>query len=146
MNNITSRKYSSKEQKMRRMRKLIKESNSQMLDIYTGLKNIKQNKVATFNNLMSTIPQSNNSDFKTLKMGRSLRNIDKLAKIGEASINTKIPVFIEKVIDGKINKDSKYDFFHEHNNEILYNRSIFLSMNHMKIIMKGIMTLNTEDN
>ena len=75
-----------------------------------------------------------------------IRNIDKLAKIGEASINTKIPVFIEKVIDGKINKDSKYDFFHEHNNEILYNRSIFLSMNHIKILMKGIMTLNTEDN
>ena len=76
-----------------------------------------------------------------------IRNIDKLTRINEAAINTKIPVFIEKVIEGKIDINSKYDFFHEHNNEILYNRSIFLSMNHVKVIMKGIMSLlNTEDN
>jgi len=74
-------------------------------------------------------------------------NIDKLTKINEAAINTKIPDFIEKVIEGKIEKNSKYDFFHEHENEILYNHSIFLSMNHVKVIMKGIMSLlNSEDN
>ena len=115
MNNITSRKYSSKEQKMRRMRKLIKESNSQMLDIYTGLKNIKQNKVATFNNLMSTIPQSNNSDFKTLKMGRSLRNIDKFINLhfqksqSVESVNRRFQTLFKKIFHNKKFSNEKLD-------------------------------------
>ena len=76
-----------------------------------------------------------------------IRNFDKLTKINEVAIKTKIPAFIEKVIEGKIEINSKYDFFNENNNEILYNRSIFLSMNHIKVIMKGIMSLlNSEDN
>ena len=74
-------------------------------------------------------------------------NIYKLTKINEAAINTKIPTFIEKIIEGKISANSKYNYFNEHNNEILYSRSIFLSMNHVKVIMKGIIhLLQSEDN
>ena len=74
-------------------------------------------------------------------------NIYKLTKINEAAINIKIPTFIEKIIEGKISANSKYNYFNEHNNEILYSRSIFLSMNHVKVIMKGIIhLLQSEDN
>jgi hypothetical protein len=76
-----------------------------------------------------------------------LENLSKLIKINEFIINTKIPLFIEKIIEGKINQNSKYDYFQEHTNEIIYNRSIFLSMNHVKAIMKGIIhLLQDEDN
>ena len=70
-----------------------------------------------------------------------LENLSKLIKINEFLIKTKIPLFIEKIIEGKIKSNSKYDYFQEHTNEIIYNRSIFLSMNHVKIIMKGIIPL-----
>ena len=76
-----------------------------------------------------------------------IENLSKLIKINEFLIKTKIPLFIEKIIEGKINTNSKYDYFQEHTNEIIYNRSIFLSMNHVKIIMKGIIhLLHSEDN
>jgi len=70
-----------------------------------------------------------------------LENLSKLIKINEFLIKTKIPSFIEKIIEGKMKSNSKYDYFQEHTNEIIYNRSIFLSMNHVKIIMKGIIPL-----
>ena len=75
-----------------------------------------------------------------------ISNINKLIKINEFIINTKIPNFIEKIIDGKLPKDSKYDYFHEKKNEILYCRSIFLTMNHIKVIMKAIINVTGDEN
>ena len=70
-----------------------------------------------------------------------LGNIHKLIKINDVLINTKIPIYIEKIVEGKISINSKYEYFKENNNEILYSRSMFLSMNHVKVIMKGIIHL-----
>ena len=75
-----------------------------------------------------------------------ISNINKLIKINDFIINTKIPNFIEKIIDGKLPKDSKYDYFHEKKNEILYCRSIFLTMNHIKVIMKAIINVTGDEN
>ena len=76
-----------------------------------------------------------------------LENIHKLIKINEALINTKIHPFIKKILEGKISKNIKYDFFEENPNEVVLNRSMFLSMNHVKVIIKGIIPfLQDEDN
>jgi hypothetical protein len=75
-----------------------------------------------------------------------IENIHKLIKLNETLINTKMPIFIEKIIEGKIQPNSKYDFFKENPNEILSCRSIFLSMNHVKVIMKGVIHLLQDEN
>ena len=76
-----------------------------------------------------------------------LENVHKLIKINEVLIKSKIPNFINKIIEGKISINEKYDFFQENSDDILCCRSIFLSMNHIKIIMKGVIQfLQDEDN
>ena len=75
-----------------------------------------------------------------------IENVHKLIKINETLINTKMPIFIEKIIEGKIQTNSKYDYFKENSNEILCCRSIFLSMNHVKVIMKGVIHLLQDEN
>ena len=75
-----------------------------------------------------------------------IENIHKLIKLNETLINTKMPNFIEKIIEGKIQPNSKYDYFKENSNEILSCRSIFLSMNHVKVIMKGVIHLLQDEN
>ena len=75
-----------------------------------------------------------------------IENIHKLIKLNETLINTKMPIFIEKIIEGKIQPNSKYDYFKENPNEILSCRSIFLSMNHVKVIMKGVIHLLQDEN
>ena len=114
INNLNINKLISKEQKIRKMRKLIKESNSRMLDIYTGLKNIKQNKVVYFDNLMSPsdFPQSQKSDYKS---GRSLRNIDKFINLhlqksqSVASVNRKFQTLFQQIFHNKRFSNEKLD-------------------------------------
>ena len=62
----------SKERKLKKMRKIIKETNSHMLDIYTGLKNMKQNKFTTYDNPLH---------IDRTKFTKGFRNIDRL-KLG----------------------------------------------------------------
>ena len=59
----------SKESKLKKMRKIIKETNSHMLDIYTGLKNMKQNKFTTYDNPLHV---------DRTKYTKGFRNIDRL--------------------------------------------------------------------
>lgn len=59
----------SKESKLKKMRKIIKETNSHMLDIYTGLKNMKQNKFATYDNPLH---------IDRAKYTKGFKNIDRL--------------------------------------------------------------------
>ena len=73
-----------------------------------------------------------------------IENTRKLIKINEILIYTKIPDFIEKIINGTIPKNTKYNYFQEKSNEILFCRSMFLTMNHIKVIMKGIIPLLEE--
>ena len=76
-----------------------------------------------------------------------IENVHKLIKISEVLIKTKMPNYINKIIEGKISVNEKYDFFKENSDDILYCRSIFLSMNHIKIMMKGVIHfLHEEDN
>ena len=62
-----------------------------------------------------------------------LENVHKLIKINEVKKKKKIPNFINKIIEGKISTNEKYDFFQENNDDILCCRSIFLSMNISKL-------------
>lgn len=117
LNNFNSTKITSKEQKLRKMRKLIKESNSHMLDIYTGLKNIKQNKITSFDNIIDSNngPQSQKSDYKTIKSGRSLRNIDKFINLhlqknqSVANVNRKFQTLFQKIFHNKRFSNEKLD-------------------------------------
>jgi len=59
----------SRENKLKKMRKIIKETNSHMLDIYTGLKNMKQDKFATYDNPLH---------IDRTKYTKGFRNIDRL--------------------------------------------------------------------
>lgn len=59
----------SKETKLKKMRKIIKETNTHMLDIYTGLKNMKQNKFSTYDNPLHV---------DRTKLTKGFRNVDRL--------------------------------------------------------------------
>ena len=60
--------------------------------------------------------------------------MNKLVDIYDHIIKVKFPSFIEKLLNGEISKDSfEYDYFKENKNEILFNRTMFLSVNHIKI-------------
>jgi hypothetical protein len=49
-----------------------------------------------------------------------IENVHKLIKISEVLINTKMPNYINKIIEGKIPVNEKYDFFKENSDDILY--------------------------
>ena len=96
----------SKENKLRKMKKIIKETNSCMLDIYTGLKNMKQNKFSTYDDPLSR------NDKKKLKKG--LKNTDKLNLGMEKSqsvsyINRKFRKLFQNVFDNKKFSNEKLD-------------------------------------
>ena len=68
-----------------------------------------------------------------------IENMNKLVDIYDHIIKVKFPSFIEKLLNGEISKDSfEYDYFKENKNEILFNRTMFLSVNHIKILLKNI--------
>ena len=96
----------SKENKLKKMRKLIKETNSTMLDIYTGLKNMKQNKFSTYDE-----PLSNDQKRKYKK---GFKNADKLnigmKRIQSASyINRQFRKIFHSIYDNKKFSNEKLD-------------------------------------
>lgn len=109
-------KNMSKEKKLRKMRKLIKESNSQMLDIYTGLINIKNNQfTTTFNDIMNLEPNSKRTENENHKMDRNLRNIEKFInsrienRNSVANINRKFRLLFQKIFKNKKYSNDKLD-------------------------------------
>jgi len=109
-------RVNSKDEKLRKMRKIVRESNSQMLDIYTGLKNLKQNKFNTFNGLMSSsYPKSKKMDVGKLKSARNLRNIDNFINLqfdrsrSVAYINRKFKTLFHKIFHYKKFSNEKLD-------------------------------------
>ena len=96
----------SKENKLKKMRKLIKETNVTMLDIYTGLKNMKQNKFSTYDD-----PLSNKTK---IKYKNGFRNTDKLNLGMEKSqsvsyINRKFRTIFQTIFDNKKFSNEKLD-------------------------------------
>ena len=96
----------SKENKLKKMKKLIKETNSCMLDIYTGLKNMKQNKFSTYDDPLSY------NNRKKLKKG--FKNTDKLNLGMEKSqsvsyINRKFRKLFQNIFDNKKFSNEKLD-------------------------------------
>ena len=74
-----------------------------------------------------------------------LKKIDKLLKIYDNLNLVKLPTFIGKLINGEISKDNyEYNYFNENQNELLFHRSIFLSANHIKILLNNINNLKDE--
>ena len=68
-----------------------------------------------------------------------LSNMKKVMDIYDSISKVKLPSFISKLINEEINKDSfEYNYFKENKNEILFHRSIFISMNHIKILIDTI--------
>ena len=105
-NYYKNNKFKSKENKLKKMKKLIKETNSSMLDIYTGLKNIKQNKFAAYDDPLSL---KNRIKFK-----RGLKNTDKLNLGMERSqsvsyINRKFRRLFQNIFDNKKFSNEKLD-------------------------------------
>ena len=68
-----------------------------------------------------------------------LKNVDKLLEIYDNLNLVKLPNFIGKLINGEIIKDTyEYNYFNENKKELLFHRSIFLSVNHIKVLLKNI--------
>ncbi len=100
-------KFSTKEQKLKKMKKIVKESNSHMLDIYNGLKNLQQNKLDNFNN--------NFSEKEKVKSSRALRNIDKFMNLDLSkstsvfNINRRFKSLFHKIFQNKKYSSQKLD-------------------------------------
>ena len=106
----------SKVKKFRKIHSLIKKSNSQMLDIYTGLNNIKQNKIEISDNIINLNSNSQNQEHeKNNKLERTLRNIDKFINLNAqksqsaANINRKFKILFKKIFNNKKYTDEKFD-------------------------------------
>ena len=68
-----------------------------------------------------------------------LQKVDKLLEIYDNLNLVKLPNFIGKLINGEIIKDTyEYNYFNENKKELLFHRSIFLSVNHIKVLLKNI--------
>jgi len=68
-----------------------------------------------------------------------LSKIKKLLEIYDNLNVVKLPAFIGKLINGEISKENyEYNYFNENKNEILFHRSIFLSANHIKVLLDNI--------
>ena len=110
-----NRNFMSKLKKLRKVHKLVKESNSQMLDIYTGLQNIKENKITTFNSIMNLNPNSQSTELEKNKMERAMRNIDKFLNLNSqksqsvANINRKFRNLFRKIFENKKYTNDKFD-------------------------------------
>ena len=68
-----------------------------------------------------------------------VNKISKLLKIYDNLNLVKLPAFIGKLINGQISKENyEYNYFNENKKEILFHRSIFLSANHIKVLLNNI--------
>lgn len=109
-----NRRFMSKLKKLKRVHSLVKESNSRMLDIYTELQNIKQNKNTTFNNICLN-PNSQRSELEKNKMERALRNIDKFLNLNSEksqsvnNINRRFRTLFRKIFNNKKYTNEKFD-------------------------------------
>ena len=110
-----NRNFMSKLKKLRKVHKLVKESNSQMLDIYTGLQNIKENKITSFNSIINLNPNSQSTELEKNKMERAMRNIDKFLNLNSqksqsvANINRKFRNLFRKIFENKKYTNDKFD-------------------------------------
>ena len=87
-----------------------------MLDIYTGLNNIKQNKIEISDNIINLNSNSQNQEHeKNNKLERTLRNIDKFINLNAqksqsaANINRKFKILFKKIFNNKKYTDEKFD-------------------------------------
>ena len=105
-NYFKSNSLKSKETKLKKMKKIIKDTNSHILDIYTGLKNMKKNKFSIYDDPLSF------NDKKKYKKG--FRNIDKL-NLGMkksqslSNINRRFKRLFQKIFDNKKCSNEKLD-------------------------------------
>ena len=68
-----------------------------------------------------------------------LENIKNIFDIFEFMTKVKLPSFIDKLINSEISKNNyEYNYFKENKNEILFHRTIFLSVNHIKVLLNNI--------
>ena len=71
-----------------------------------------------------------------------IENTKKIIDIFESMTKVKLPSFIDKLINSEISKnDFEFNYFKENKNEILFHRTIFLSVNHIKVILNNITQL-----
>jgi hypothetical protein len=68
-----------------------------------------------------------------------LESTHKLMKVYDNFTKVQLPSFIEKLISGEINSnDYEYNYFQENKNEILFHRSILLTVNHIKPLINNL--------
>ena len=86
-----------------------------MLDIYTGLKNIKQNKIIISSSIMDSTPKTKEFNLARIKSGKCLRNIDKFLNldsqknISVSSINHRFQTLFQKIFNNKRFSNEKLD-------------------------------------
>ena len=67
-----------------------------------------------------------------------IEKMPKLIELFENFINVKLPDFIEKLIDGNLNEDYKYDYFEENKNEVMIYKSICFSVDDIYFLVKNM--------
>ena len=71
-----------------------------------------------------------------------IEKIKNVFDILEFMTKVKLPSFIEKLLNSEISKDNyKYNYFEENKNEMLFHRTILISVNHIKVLLNNITQL-----
>ena len=103
--NYRNNSAKSKEIKLKKMKKIIRETNSHMLDIYTGLKNMKLNKFSTYDNPLA---------IRDIKYKKGFKNIDKLSlgipkNLSVSYIKRKFKKLFKNIFEIKKTSNEKLD-------------------------------------
>ena len=83
-----------------------------------------------------------------------IKNIPKIFILCDKIKNVELPKFIELLINDKLDKNYKYDYFNENENQIFYYRSIYFYIEQMNVLIDTIknkksqiaLTFNDEQN
>ena len=67
-----------------------------------------------------------------------IQKMPRLIEIFDSITNVKLPIFIEKLIDGNLNEDYKYNYFEENKNEVMIYKSICFSVDEIYFLVNNI--------
>ena len=67
-----------------------------------------------------------------------IEKMPKLIELYENLTNVKLPNFIQKLINGELNDDYKFNYFDENKNEIIFHNSICFNIENIYLLLKNI--------
>lgn len=117
------------------------------IKIYINNFIISQNSISNLKLVLEVFSQLmlgnlyNNKDNQYSYMPYNLYFIEKMPKVFEIYkniTNVPVPKFIEKLINEEFPDNYKYEYFNENKEEIVFYRTIFISLNDIAVLMKNM--------